>query len=55
MALEHGVGDPLPVDLVGRQWDLRVVEDVQVGLLGGLEVPRLGGGDRVQGELHVLA
>ena len=34
---------------------LLVVEHVVVGLVGGLELPRLARADRVERELHVLA
>ena len=53
--LEDGLGDPVAVDLVGRQRDLRVVEDVEVGLARGVDVPRLARADRVERELDVLA
>src|SRR2546421_9223473 len=53
--LEHGLGDPVAVGLVALDRDLLVVQHVVVRLLRGVELPRLPGADRVQGQLHVLA
>src|SRR3712207_6235880 len=53
--LEDRLLDPLAVGVRAVDGDLLVVEHVVVGLLGGLDLPGLACGHRVEGELDVRA
>ena len=53
--LDRDRSDPLrPVAVVGRHRHLLIVEQVVVGLLRGVEAPRLASAHGVQRELHVV-
>src|SRR5436190_1824295 len=53
--LADGVRDPVAVDVLVRHRDLLVVEDVEVRLARGIEVPGLARADGIERQLDVLA